>query len=518
MRTGRFFRDAARAVVILAVAAGLGLPAMAAGQAGDAVALRDAAGRRVCLVTAENALGIPLSYASGFLLGEGRFVVTDLASLAQPGVKQASLRFRDGTVAVARQFGMADPATGLVVVQLEQPPAGAAGLTFADVSTAEGPVEATVVGWKWGQDLDLTVGRVSQPLAASVLAARLKMEAPADAASFLNFEGMQPEEASGSPVFDRGGGVLGVLLQVAGFNKALVVPSAALRKALLASDRQLKPLSELPKPVWPIATAPVPGKPVAPGDFAQAVRTIKLRSRCARCSGKGTVRVEKIVGTTTLGGITQKIVRTEDVTCTACRGEGVFLADGFYAQYVRMAEGGTWMALAGDVDPKARDAAFSNSLAVLRAIGKVSRRYRDALVQQARTDLAKPPSGGPRGLVVLAHVRELADGPDGQYVLFTPHLTTTLMAARADQMSAVGEFQGAKLDVGRWIVLAGMGFGPVTLGDQKPLYVRPVAWVEGPNLGGSPRHDHPGTGPTTPGPSPEPTTPSTPGPPNFFGL
>ena len=518
MRTGRFLGDAARAAVSLAVAAGLGLPAMAAGQASDAVALRDAAGRGVCLVTAENALGIPLSYASGFLFGEGRFAVTDLASLAQPGVKQASLRFRDGTVAVARQFGMADPAIGLAVVQLEHPPAGAAGLTLADVSTAEGPVEATVVGWKWGQDLDLTVGRVGQPLAASVLAGWLKVEAPADAAAFLTFEGMRPDEASGSPVLDRGGGVMGVLLQVAGFNKALVVPSAALRKALLSSDRQLKPLSELPKPVWPIATAPAPGKPVAPGDFAQTVRTIKLRSRCSKCEGKGTVRVERIVGTTTMGGMTQKIIRTEDVTCTACRGEGVLLADGFYAQYVRMAEGGIWMALAGDVEQKARDAAFSNGLDVLRAIGKVGRRYRDALVQQACADLAKPPSGGPRGLVVFARVREWADGPDGRYVLFTTHKTKTLMAASAERMSAAGEPQGAKLDADRWIVLAGMVFGPVTLGDRKPLYVRPFAWVQGPNLGDSPKHDHPGTAPTKPGPAPEPTIPSTSGPPNFFGL
>jgi len=495
--------------------AGLLWPGPAAGQATDAASLRDGAGQRVCLVTAQNALGVPIAYASGFLFGDGRFAVTDLASLAQPGVTQAELRFRDGTTAVATQFGMADPGIGLAAIHLDKPPAGAAGLAFSNISTSDGAVEATVVGWKWGQDLDLTVGRVTQPLSAADLAARLKMDAPSTSASFLNYDGPSPEEVSGSPVLDRSGGVLGVLLQVAGAGKPVVVPSSALRQALLSSDRQLKPIARLPKPVWPVATFPTPGRPATPSEFAQLVRLIKTRSRCGKCDGKGTVRVEKVVGTQTRGGITQKIVRQEDVTCPTCKGDGVLFPDGFYSYYMKMAENGTRLALAGDTEPKARDAAFSNCLELLRAVAKVGRAYREDLVQQAKEDLAKPATNSLRGVVAFAQVRDSADTADGSYVLLAPSRSGAVLAARADRMAASGEAQGAKLTPGRWIVLAGMVLGQVTLDDAKRLYVRPFAWVDGPHLGSLPGHGHP-TGPESP-PS-TPTTPRAPGSPSFFGL
>jgi len=499
-------------------------PSPAAGQAGDAFALRDRAAAHVCLVTAENALGVPLAYASGFLFGEGKFAVTDLSSLAQPGVTQAGLRFRDGRTAVAKQFGMADPSIGLVVAQLDKPPPGGGGLSFSTADLSGGPLEATVVGWKWGQELDLTVGRITQPMPTANLAQMLGLDAPKAPPALLNIEGVVPDEATGAPVLDRGGAVLGVLLKVAGLNRPLVVPSALLRQALLASDRQLKPLSQLPKPYWPVATQPLPGKPVAPADFANAIRTIKFRSRCGKCDGKGVIKVDKIVGSTTIGGITKKIVRQEEVTCPNCRGEGVLLPEGFYAQYVRMAEYGTWMSLAGDVEPKARDAAFSNALDLLRAIGKVGRRYRDDLIKEAREELGKPAAEsatGPKGVVVFAEVREAVDGPDGPYLIFSPHLSRTLLASKADRLTSTGEAQGGKPRPGQWIVLAGAAIGPVSLGDHKPVFVQPFAWADGPDLGG-PRRPPPGpaAGPSTPATptTPTPSTTPKPGSPSFFGL
>ncbi len=81
----------------------------ASGQVGppkfDLQFLRGSAGPAVCRITVENAWGIPQAVVSGFLLGEGRFVVTDLGTVARPGAARARLLFSDGAEAEATEFG-----------------------------------------------------------------------------------------------------------------------------------------------------------------------------------------------------------------------------------------------------------------------------------------------------------------------------------------------------------------------------------------------------------------------------
>jgi hypothetical protein len=520
---GAFILTAGPAAIVLIAAAGALCAAEApeAAAVPDAAAIREAACGRVCLVTAENALGVPLAYASGFLLGEGRFAITDLASLVRTDVKQARLQFRDGSKAgatlsaVATQFGMADPATGLVAVRVDQLPAGLSGLTLSTASAAEGSGEVAVVGHKWGQNPDkpdIIIGQFSHATTAADLAVRLKIDPPRQAVSFFNFANVNPDEASGSPVLDRSGNVAGVLLRIAGVDKPLVVPASAIRDALMASDRTLKPLAELPKPLWPIAVLPVPGKPATAGEFAQTLRTIKMRSLCSQCKGKGTITVRKLIKSDSAGGIVRSTYKDEVQTCPTCKGEGVNFPDGLYAQYVRLAEAGTWLASAGGVDPKVRDTVFSNCLDLLRGIGKIGKGYRDDLAGEIKADLSKGGAAGPHGMVVYAQVRESVDGPDGAYVLLSPHGSGATYAAKADRMAAAAEVRGTRLDEGRWIIVAGMAMGPVSLGSQHPTYLQPFAWADGPSFG---PHLHRPGGPGTPG-TPPPAKP--PGSPTFFGL
>jgi len=495
-------------------------PAPLLAQAPDVVAIRDAAAPRVCVVTVQNALGVPVAYATGFLFGEGRFAVTDLASLAQPGATQATLRFRDGRTAVARQFGMADPTIGLAAIRVEDDKTEASGLSFSGTPPADTLTEVVVVGWRWGQEFDVAVGKVANGISAPDLAARIKMEPPQADVTFLRYEGNRPDLPSGAPVFDRAGGVMGILVQVAGFEKSVVVPAALLRKALLAAEPKLRPLAELPKPIWPIAVVPFAVKPSTAVEFAQDVRAIKARSRCGKCSGKGTVMVEKIVGTRNMGGITTKIVSTVPETCRACKGEGVICNDGLYAQMVNMAEDGTWLAQAADVDARVKDAAITNGLGLLKGLSAVGGQYREGLLRQMQADLARTDKTWPRGLVVFACVRDSVDGPDGKYLLLAPHQSVSLLAAGAEKMASAADPKGGPVQppIGSWIIVAGLALGEVQFQDQKATGIQPFVWTSGPSLGyaGHPGR-HPG-GPTPATPTPTPPTPKTPGAPDFFGL
>ncbi|MFO8012629.1 MAG: hypothetical protein R6X20_04900, partial [Phycisphaerae bacterium] len=72
-----------RATILLApiLLAAAACPLAAQIDRAAADALRARVGDAVCTVTAENAWGVPVSVASGFALGDGRFVVTDLAAV-----------------------------------------------------------------------------------------------------------------------------------------------------------------------------------------------------------------------------------------------------------------------------------------------------------------------------------------------------------------------------------------------------------------------------------------------------
>ncbi|MCX5685633.1 MAG: hypothetical protein NT049_18400, partial [Planctomycetota bacterium] len=73
MKIARF--AAVATVLAAALAAG---PLFGAATSIDLAAVRKDTATAVCRVTVENAWGVPLALASGFLLGDGRFAVTDL--------------------------------------------------------------------------------------------------------------------------------------------------------------------------------------------------------------------------------------------------------------------------------------------------------------------------------------------------------------------------------------------------------------------------------------------------------
>ncbi len=514
-------------LIVVWFVAAMGLSANAWGataMAAELSAARDAAAGRVCLVVAEDAAGVPLAYATGFLMGEGKFAITDLATLTQPGVKQATLRFKDGKTAVAKQFAMADPVSGVVAVQIEKPVEGASGLGLAAGAVTEA-IPGIMVGWKWGQDLDLAPGQVAGGVSVPEVARAIKApEVPKSEMTFLSFEGARPEVSSGSPFLDKDGQVVGVYVQLVNQTPvaarpvmALVVPAAAIRSALLASDRQMRPLADLPKPAWPMDIDPLPIAPVTAPDLAVTVRTLKARSRCSKCMGKGTLTVRKPTGTISQGGVTRTTFRDETEQCPTCKGEGVIPNEALYPLYSKMAEQAGWLAWTPDVPVRAKEAAQKNLLDVILAIGKVGPTYRSDLVRQARADLAKPMAGVPRGLVVFAQVRETLDGPDGAYVLLAPHQAKEVLAVRKDRLAAAApiEIQGKVPSQDHWVTLAGVGYGPAAIGDSRPIVVLPLAWVRGPNLGDTPGKT-PGAG-RTPGTDNPPTTPKK-GEPGFFGL
>ncbi len=393
---------AALTAVIVVAAVGLGRPGLCRAEGLNAVAARDAAAPKVCLVTIENGFGLPIAYASGFLLGEGGLVVTDLASVAQSDAKQVAVRFRDNRRAVAKQFLVADPASGLVVLRLEGNLPNASGLTLSAAPSVAG-TEVVAVGWKWAQDVDMAVGRVSNGVLASTVASRVNVSPPKEELTFLRFDADRPEIAGGAPVLDAGGGVVGVLFQVAGTDRAVIIPAGVLRNLLLSGDGEPKALSALPKPLWPVAVEFLPGKPPTASDFAQLMMSIRDRSRCPKCGGKGTVTVQKTIAVPGPGGTVKPAVRTDTETCPECKGEGLIFSEGLYLEFEKVAESGTWLMMGGGVDAKSKEAVVGNVSELLKSIAIVGATYRNELTRRAAADMGK--GAYPRGLMVLARQR-----------------------------------------------------------------------------------------------------------------
>ncbi len=479
----------------------------------DAATVRDSVGPRVCLVRAEGAMGLPVAYASGFLLGAGKFVVTDLASLSRPGVVRVTLRFIDGASATSTQFGLADPATGLVAIQVDKPDEKRGGLSLSAAGGRE-DVSVAVVGWRWAEELDVAVGSVKGVGSAADLATEVKVPLPTGAPEFLAFAPAHLDVASGAAVVDATGGVVGVFLQVAGTGKQIVVPASALRNALLSAAAQVKPFSELPKAAWPVGVQGLAGKPMSGSTFTGLVRSIRTRSRCKTCNGSGQVTVSKIVGKRKVGGIVGNIIEKKPETCKACSGEGVICGDAMYGYFARMAEGAVRLMLAGDTDEKVQQAAIENGASLLASLGRIGKQYRDALVTQAREDLAKPDAAFPRGVVVYAQVAETVETPDGKVTRLMPFQSSRPLAVRADELAKAlgGVANTAPAEEGDWIILVGLAEGEVSLDGKPAIFVRLFGWSSGPSLGPRPR-----TARVKPDPDSPPAT-KKPGAPDFFGL
>jgi hypothetical protein len=476
---------------------------------------------RVCLVQAEGALGVPEAYATGFLLGAGKFVITDLASLSRPGVEKVTIRFKDGEPMESDRFGMADPATGLVAVALPDAKKDLGGLSLSTAAvTGEDGLPIVVVGWRHAADVGLATGRVTEEVPATELAETCGIQAPSADVAFARLYAPAKGIAVGAPVVDAGGGVVATMTHVVGLDGLLAVPAGALRSALLAAEAKLQPLTELPKPVWPVVVQTLPGEPMTPQQFAGAVRAVKLRSRCSTCRGDGRVTVKKVVGTRRVGGMVRPVIKEVPQRCDECGGDGIICEDGLYEFFARTAEGATRLAADPATGTNVMEVVVENTTGLLDALRRVGDPYRGRLAEQASKDLGKGRGPFPRGVVVYAQRLEDVTHAGRQYTFLRVYRSGVRLAVATDDLErAVGAAPGTARSpgVGDWIVLIGLTRASVQLANHPAVYVSSFGWGWGPNLGPPPSYLQKPDTPSKRPPGPPPPRRGD-GKPDFFGL
>ncbi|MGB2938354.1 MAG: trypsin-like peptidase domain-containing protein [Phycisphaerae bacterium] len=480
-------------LVGLCLAALGGGGAVCAAEGFGLAALREKAGPCTCLVTAQNALGLPLGCATGFLIGKGRFVATDLATLAQPGVVRAVLRFDDGVEEVAWEFGLADPVLGVAVIRREENALERSGLHLSPqpVNPEEGrPVAA--VGWQWGDRMQVGRGQLRDGLSARELAEVSGTAAPTRDVKFLGFNSPVLEGTAGAPVVDGAGDVVGMLLAVKALPQdvAVVVPAAALREALLSAKPELKCFPDLPEPLWPVQVQQVAGKPIHPGLVGRSVRACKTRLRCPRCNGSGQVSEKRFSHWERVGGMSRAVYKMVPVTCPTCQGETAVWKDAHYASLATIGEQGTQLVYGPGVEAQTRAAVRGQVAEFLGGLSKVGERFRRQFDAAGAAAVAKAKDELPAGLVLYAQVRETVDGPDGRYTLLAPHWSSVLFVVRHETFGPTSDeivhVPDATWRYGKWLVLAGRAEKKLALPGRELIYFRPAAWASGPHLGDAP--------------------------------
>jgi hypothetical protein len=488
----------ARALVAF-VAAGLSVvsPAIAAAPI-DLGAIRTAANASVCRVTVENAWGIPVAVATGFVLGDGRFVVTDLASVARPGAAKVVLRFQDGTQAAAREFGMADPAVGLAALKVESTAAARKGLPLAAaVPALDGSALVAAAGWQWGAQLEVVSGRLWKGPAIKDAAAMARIETPPGIDNFVRLEGAKLPGANGSPVLDAAGTVVAVTMEVTVRDAAmsLAMPATSLRAALLGAQPQLKALAELPKPLWPERLLRLPGGPATTGELAASLSRFRAALACQTCGGKGKVAVPR----SGLLGLLDS-----QVPCPMCRGEMIFVNKPMLLALGGLAEQATRTVWAPGADERGRTAARAAAAESLKTIGTAGPRFQNAFALLVGLALVNPVQEIPFGVLFHAQVEKAVDGPDGRYLFLKPNNSMAVVAVRLDDLLSPGAKPPAAArkapTENSWVLVAGVAASRFDTGGQngagqKGVFVLPLEWSAvgapqepppGPGLGGGP--------------------------------
>ena len=458
---------------------GVAVTLLAAGWASGQVAsskfdlqgLRESAGPAVCRVTVENAWGIPQAVVSGFLLGEGRFVVTDLGAVARRGAARARLLFSDGTEAAATEFGLADPALGLAALRVEAEEPLRRGLSLApSLPPLDGVAPVGVIGWPWGKQLEAATGRVRRGPDIRAVASRSNVETPEGIDAFLRIEGARLSAVSGSPVVDGSGTVLAVRLDVAapGLALTLAMPAVSLRQSLLSAQPQLKPLSELPQPLWPVDILRLPGAPPAQAEFLRTTGTVKTAIVCGRCNGTGKIQTDG-----------DWFDRSE-VRCPDCLGTGIVIHADDFGTLAPWAEQGTSAVWSAGQDGRSRAAARTAGAEVLKSLAAVGRNFQ-LLFGSEGVDLVKFPSAMPHGIVLFCRVSDSVDGPDGRYLFLESGNTRTLAAVCADDLVGhddLGPTAGRSAPrVGAWFALAGAVLSRFDTGERRGVFVLPFEWT-----------------------------------------
>ena len=459
----------------------------------DALALRKAAEPKVCLVTVDGPVGLPLARASGLLVGDGKLVVTDLATLGQPGMQKVRLRFGDGRTAEAKTFVAADPALGLAVLRIEKPDPKFKGYGFSNAVAPEKGMTGVAVGWRWGESLDLSVGTISSgPTAAEVAKDVEATNLPA-AGRFDVFWCSELCVAPGAPVLTPSGEVVGVVVRFIGCHKVLSVPAADVAKLVASAATAEKAVTLVPNAIWPGAVETIPGRPTSRSEFAEAVRLVKRRSICTKCKGKTTFRVRKLAGyTTNSAGLKVPLYKETDEPCDKCMQEGIVFDDKLYNEFATMAEGATWRISDDGIPENERVAAFNGGMGLLAALAKVGPLYQAALVRNSRRDVDAPGRSYPRGFIGYAQVCETVETGGCRYTIVIPQGSATLLMV--DAATLVAEYtlgdpgQVRVPGNGDWAVLGGIMEGPAKLDGFEPADVRPIClklygWMSGPALG-----------------------------------
>ena len=486
--------------------------------AADQTPFQAAVSRSVCTVTVENKWGIPMGTATGFLLTDGRFAITDLGLVSQPSAAQATLRFTDGTTAVCREFAMADGALGLVALRLADETPGRAGLPLASgLPPLDGSAVVSTAGWRWASKLDVVSGRLFKGPAIKDAAVRAHVDTPVGVDSFARADGPRLETATGSVLLDSEGTVLGTVLEVTirGTSAPLAIPSSTLRAALISTQPQLRPLTELPKSPWPTRFVRVPGQPSTASAFSKEAAQVKKAMICPTCSGKGKTVVALDApagggggrggggwggggrggggggnrGGNTGGGGQGNVpgnagrngLDTQFQPCKTCAGERYVMGTAVWADLIQLVELGTRINWAPTTDERTRLTCRKDMASILKSLVIVGRRFDRAFNTAVATDLAQKAVSLPCGTVFRAEVKEHLDGPDGKYILLAPLNSDLPVAVRLDDVIQLGgkSTLGDRKDPadGSWVLVCGMALAPFDSGQRQGRFVLPLEWM-----------------------------------------
>ncbi len=433
--------------------------------------VRETVGPAVCTVRVANEWGVAQSLATGWLLGDGRFVVTDLGALRLRGAARATIRFADGTTATAETFGMADPALGLAALKVDGVPAGRKGLAMASELPALGPSAlVATTGYDWGDGLGVTAGRLMPGPQIQMVASRSGVKPPEGVDRFLRIEGERLHAVSGSPVTDAEARVLAVRLDVEakGMSSVLAMPATTLRASLLSTTPELKPLSALPEPYWPVRILRLPGEPVSLETFTHASNAIGRAMVCDRCDGEGTIE-----GRGWIFG--------RDFQCPQCFGMGIHLSPEVLDLLVEWARQGTRVAWAPEMDARTRSGVRKIGVEMLARLAPVGRRLRRALGRLGQLNVTGADPDDPQGVLLYAQVTDQVEGPDGQYLILDAFNTRTPVTVRVEDLlghDGLGPLPGRKVPrEGTWFALAATVVSEFDTGEVRGVYVLPFEWA-----------------------------------------
>jgi hypothetical protein len=439
----------------------------------DVAGVKAATGPAVCRVTVENAWGVPLAQASGFLLGDGRFAVTDLGAVARAGVNRATLHFQDGPTVTVREFGLAEPALGLVLLRLPADAPKRQGLPLATgLPALEGGAAVVVAGWQWGRQFEVVAGRLCRGPLIKEVASLARIDTPSGVDAFVRVEGGRMDGAAGSPVLDSSGTVLAVNLEVPVRNTiaVLAIPATSLWTALKAAVPQLKPLSELPNPLWPAKSLRGPGAPVTAQAFAGTIKKFKNALTCQRCGGRG--RVASPDSGYDYGDYTM-------MPCPMCNGETVVFKDAL-PLLQRFVEDGTCTVWAPAMEERARAQVRAGAQDMLAILAGYGRRFQWDLSSAVSAAFEKGDGALPVGVALRARVLKAQDAPDGRYLFLSHMRSGTTLAVRADDlMLPAGRGAGFRREPaeGTWVFLAGTVLARCAAGDRKAFFILPMEWM-----------------------------------------